>query len=149
MRDVVPPHALFLRVGEAIARESTRAPAPRTFVQMRREAEVRARKARADGEPTLEEIYEQLAFMGNRLFSRREIDRWREVELACEEAALRAVPGARQRLAQAQSGGRVCYVSDTYFAPEFLRRQLEKHGLWVDGAGLYVSCQERGNKETG
>ena len=71
-------------------------------------------------------------------------------ELAAEHAVLAANPVAAAAIAAARAAGsRVVFTSDTYLPADFVRAELEGHGLARPGDGVYVSSEHRATKASG
>ena len=73
-----------------------------------------------------------------------------EYELEAEQSVL--VPNAivaTQIAALRAAGARIVFVSDTYLPAEFVRTELLRHRLALDGDGLYVSSALGVTKRTG
>ena len=104
-------------------------------IRAERKAVTLASKEHRD-DATLEEIYRafNLTVPG---FSHEEL---MQLELETESLVLKPIHATYTLLLKArQEGKRVIFVTDNYLPREFIQQQLEKHGFFQDGDGLYVS----------
>ncbi|HEX4132684.1 MAG TPA: hypothetical protein VHZ24_21805 [Pirellulales bacterium] len=146
-RRVGDPKAVFLIVGQrAAARGLSSFPAT-AFCELRISAESAARLGAERAEATLDEIYAVFAELTN--LDQADANKLQELELQTEQELIVPVPSAQQALRAARDRGRVVFVSDTYLPAVFVREQLERHGLFESGDGLYVSCDHRMGKGSG
>ena len=141
------PESVFLALGRWLRRNSAITCSPETFAHARVEAEERAYR-NAGGECDLEAIHAELrASLG---LSESEAEYALRAERAIEQELIRVVPGAVERVAQARNAGqRVAFLSDMYLPAEFIRQQLERHGLWREGDRCLVSCELGQTKSSG
>ncbi|MGH9181865.1 MAG: hypothetical protein ACRDY5_09140, partial [Acidimicrobiales bacterium] len=148
VRRVGHPDGVFLLLGRQQAARQLTALAPEAFARARKDAQNRAHAAhreRVSHGHILAELGWALSLTA------AQVEDLRSCELAIESAIMTAVPGAASWLDQLRdkAGGRVVFVSDTYFPAAFLRSLLEEQGMWQDGDGLYVSCEAGREKHTG
>jgi len=147
-RIVGRPESLFLWLGNRLAASGKISCSAEAFASARQEAERRARRNSESGEPTLQEIYAELAWSMNVEGDLR--DQFMAAELDLEDRCIRVIPGAADRVALARRNGDcVAYLSDMYLPREFLIEQLRKHGLWSEGDHCFVSGDCRKNKRSG
>jgi FMN phosphatase YigB (HAD superfamily) len=140
------PEAVFLAVGRRAALAGLIECTPEAFARARIAAERRAYQ-NAGGECDLSAIFAELS-TALRL-SPSTSTRLSQLEMQVEAALLRPVPSAQARVESARAAGqRVVFVSDIYLPLNFVRTQLERHGLWRDGDGCYVSCETPGRAAT-
>jgi FMN phosphatase YigB (HAD superfamily) len=141
------PASLFLILGKRLLAAGVIRCSAEAFARARIEANRRAR-ANAGRGVGLADIYGELQYALDLTDAER--DGIRAEELALEEELIRPVPGAAERLAHARASGlAVAFLSDMYLPSSFIRGQLERHGLWMDGDGCYVSCEAGCGKEDG
>jgi FMN phosphatase YigB (HAD superfamily) len=146
-RVIGTPASLFLILGKRVTAAGMVRCSAEAFSRARIEANRRAR-ANAGRGVGLADIYDELQYALHLTDAER--NGIRAEELALEEELLRPVPGAVERLAQARASGlAVAFLSDMYLPSSFIRGQLERHGLWADGDGCYVSCEAGCGKEDG
>lgn len=147
-RTFAAPCDLFVALGEEGQRRGWLKVTPEEFARERMEAESAARGAAPAHEPVLSEVY---AVLARKLgLAPAEAERVRELELELEEAALRPVPGMRERVAEARgAAGGVLFISDMYLPASWLERVLSKHGFFQAGDRLYVSGEARASKASG
>lgn len=143
-RAVVRPSAAFLLLGQRLASSGCWSASPGTFAVQRAQAEDSARAGAGGPEPTLRDIYAELAhspFLVDAAVAMAE-------ELRIERDLLVPLPVHRELLGSARAAGvRVCFVSDTYLPSSFLRERLD--GVADPADGVYVSCEHAASKRVG
>ena len=147
-RRVATPTSLFLILGDRAAHAGLVQVLPSVFREHRVKAEEEARASAPGREATLEEIHRALSSrLGIPAAAGETLSR---LELAVEAEFIVPVPAALDmvRMARDQSS-RVLFVSDMYLPASFIRDQLEKHGFWLEGDQLYLSCEWRVSKWEG
>jgi len=108
------------------------------FSAARIRGEERAQDTTPREEITLHEIYQALAAQG--AIRPEDTRRAEAVELDVEASLLRPIATGVRRVEDARaSGRRVIFVSDMYLPAAFIKAQLDRHGIWRDGDGCYVS----------
>lgn len=146
-RGVGEPVGAFRRLGAL--RSDLLALSNEEFVHARVSAERRARAHRpADGEPTLDEIYDELrASLRLPVAAAEEL---LSAELAVERSlSLPVVSGVEELASWARQGVRCVATSDTYFPEDFVRELLEQAGALPHLSALYLSSTHRASKATG
>jgi len=118
------------------------------FSTRRRAAETRVRNRVADGEATLEQIYDELALdLG---WSSEERQRVLSLELQCELLASRPITPMVDRINRLMGGAiPVACVSDFYAPREFIQRLLAQSGVAVSADRVFVSSDEQLTKRSG
>ena len=147
VRSVSPHQAVFDRVGERARAGGLVACSPYAFAQAREAAERRAQRRRGDA-TTLADIYAELA----RTLSLcdRAAAKLADLEMDTEACLLRPAPAALPLLAGVRrEAGRLAFVSDMYLPAPFIKRELQRHGIWQAGDALYVSNTHGQTKRTG
>jgi FMN phosphatase YigB (HAD superfamily) len=144
------PEALYLWLGRRLQRRGLLACGAEVFARARQrvEEDVWAREGGPDAQVTLADFYGELV---RRLgVNHGLVERLVAEELALEEAALAATRQADELLALADCHGtQIVFSSDTYLPSSFIRRQLESHGLWREGARCFSSTDHGASKANG
>jgi len=139
-RSVSAPRAVFLLLGRRARAAGLTDREPVQFAAARSGAEARAyAQAKASGRQVrLADIYRELqAELGASDEARDALAR---AECDLESGLTFAVPRASAVLAEARRrGDRIAFVSEMYLPQDFLRAQLERHGLMQAGDLLLVS----------
>jgi hypothetical protein len=147
-RRVAEGVSLALFVAEEAAQKHGLVITPADFKMQREQAEQRARLTAPGAEPNLEGIYRQ--WVQDTGQSSELVAVLTELELSWEERLMCQVPGIGPLLARLRkSHGQIVYVSDIYLPGAWLERQLRRHGLFVDGDRLHVSCELAASKNQG
>ena len=147
VRIVTDPASVFMFVGSRLKSLGISISA-HAFGVSRVAAETRARENRGQGEVTLDQIYDELAFSHD--WSTESRLAVKQVELDTEAEFMRANPIARDWLREARSAGRqIVFVSDMYLPSSFLQSQLDRLGLRESGERLFVSCETGFTKSSG
>jgi len=122
--------------------------APADFSARRRAAETRVRNRVADGEATLELIYDELALdLG---WSSEQRQRVLSLELRCELLASRPITPMVDRINRLMGATiPVACICDFYAPREFIQRLLAQSGVAVPADRLFVSSDEQLTKRTG
>jgi FMN phosphatase YigB (HAD superfamily) len=142
------PEDVFLEAGErlrgmGLVRESAEAWAAR-----RAAAEAALRRVPGTEEVDLKGIYAALA--ADLGWSAAEKEAAAEIELSCEEAAIRPIAENIGRLARLQAeGAEVAVLSDTYFDGASLLRLLDRGGVSVRPDRVFGSSALMASKRTG
>jgi|GEM_PF-4043164 len=137
--------SLALFVAEEAAAKHGLVMSPAEFKASRDLAERRARLIAPGAEPTLADIYRQ--WMMDSGCSHELGQAIAELELVWEERLLCIVPGIDPLLTRLrQTHGSLVYVSDIHLPSKWLESQLRRHGLFVGGDRLYVSCEHGASK---
>lgn len=117
------------------------------FLEMRRVAEKKARRECCDEEIQYDDIYR--AFFDLFSFSKKEVERFKDVELDVEMQYLYARPAVKEIFDFAVSiGKKVILVSDMYLPKSFILKVLEKNG-YKGFYKLYLSSEYGKLKSTG
>lgn len=96
---------------------------------------------------SLADIYAALPFSHSALKS---VDQLIQLELSLEKAVLRPSQKAKQKIDTFRNkGNRIVFISDMYLPSVFLKEILTSFGLFVDGDGMYVSCEYGATKQSG
>lgn len=136
LRTVGQPTDVFHFVGEKIGCMN--------FGQIRKLAEIEARKNAGGAEVTLRAIYDEV-YRGNRI----DIEEAMAQELACEEAFCIANPYMHKVYTLlAQQGKKMIATSDMYLSAAFIRKLLHNAG-YANIEQVYVSCEHNGGKASG
>lgn len=147
-RTVGHPKAVFLLLGQRLAREQIISLAPERFASARIEAEKQCRRNHPDREITHTEIMDELAVAIDLDPSAKKIIQ--EYEKALEKELSIPVPGAAKQIANARKRcGKVIFISDMYLPEAFVRELLEFHELWKPGDALYISSTHGVTKANG
>lgn len=147
-RRVAQPANVFEILAKELRESGIWLPPVGGFCWLRVRAERWARRGAKGGDVTIEEIYLLLARLLRWSESVRELAMKRELEL--ESSLLSATPLGLKSVEDARTKGlRVAFVSDMYLRDHFLRRLLEREGLWQEGDLLAVSCEWKASKANG
>jgi FMN phosphatase YigB (HAD superfamily) len=137
--------SLALFVAEEISENHKLNLVPAEFKASRDLAERRARLIAPGAEPTLADIYRQWAMDSGHSHELGEA--LARLELVWEERLLCIVPGIDPLLSRLRRAhGSLVYVSDIHLPGKWLELQLRRHGLFIDGDRLYVSCEHGASK---
>lgn len=148
MRTVGDPSAVFLLLGKLALQQQLIGCSAEVFARARTDAEGRAVFNVRSGEPTIQQIYQELA-SGMRL-SDCARDAVMRLECDLEERLIQPVPGAHERVRRARAAGNhVVFVSDMYLPKPFILRQLKGHGLSAPDERVFVSCEYGKSKRSG
>jgi FMN phosphatase YigB (HAD superfamily) len=142
------PEAAFLLMGRRAAAAGLVACTPEAFARARYDAQHRAYRSRVKTEVALADIHRELAdALG---LPAADAERLAALECEVEAELLRKVPGADARIENARRRGlAVAFVSDMYLPADFVRAQLERHGLIRDGEACLVSSEVQHVKRDG
>lgn len=146
--ELFSPKDLFYQVqAQAAAQLGSRAA---RFAELRVRAEERARsRAWGNGceDITLDTIYAELAALLR--LDPAATQAIQALELACERAALSALPSGRQLFQAAQAAGkRIVIATDTYLSADFIGEVLAQHG-YAPGAIFVSSAYGKSKAEGG
>lgn len=144
------PQTLFLMLGNRLARAGTIGVTPEVFarVRARAEADVWHREGGLDAQVLLEDFYDEVV-------RRLQLDpvvasEFVREELALEAQLLRGNPRVAELIErQRVRGGRVAFLSDTYFRRGFVTEQLREAGLLGPDDLVVVSSEHHGSKSHG
>jgi predicted HAD superfamily hydrolase len=118
------------------------------LIQLRKRGEANAARRRGPDLYSLEDIYREMG-QGKELGAAL-LDRAKEAEMEMEREQCFAIASGRSYLIEAtQSLRKIIYVSDMYLPPALIHELLERNGLWVPGARLFVSHAEGCAKHSG
>jgi len=121
---------------------------PSGFAAARTEADARARAKAGGREVRLDEIYSELQHALRFTEAQRESALGAELQL--EEELLRPVPEIATRIVGARKrGDAIAFLSDTYLSAEFVKDQLQRHGLLREGDTCLVSSSDGATKWSG
>jgi FMN phosphatase YigB (HAD superfamily) len=139
-RSVSSPRAVFLLLGRMARAQGLTDCGPVEFAAARSRAEARAyERAKAGGRQLrLTDIHRELqAELALSDAARQALER---AECELESRLVFPVPGARAVLEEARlRGDRIAFVTEMYLPEDFLRGELERHGLMRPGELLLVS----------
>jgi FMN phosphatase YigB (HAD superfamily) len=139
---------LFAELGRRLADRQLTTMTPEHFSHLRVQAEVQARRNRADTEPGLTEIHQVLALRLGWTNDQRAAAE--QLEITLELASIRAVPRVRGWIEAARaSGRRIAFVSDMYLPLSVIRTMLTDAKLARPGDPILVSCTYRVTKADG
>lgn len=147
-RRVAQPADVFEILANELRESGIRVPPAGGFRWLRIRAERWARRGAEGGDVTIEEIYRLLSRLLRWSDAERELAMTRELDL--ESSLLSATPLGLKAVEDARVKGlRVAFVSDMYLREQFLRRLLEREGLWREGDLVAVSCEWKASKANG
>lgn len=142
------PASLFFLHGHCLARAGAWSHGVARFAAARVEAERQARCNTRSQEVTIADIYRQLAHACD--LTAEQADAYLQAELQLEEALLRPVRQTQALLADhRRDGGRVLFISDTYFPAGLLRRWLERAGMADESDRVWASSDTGVTKASG
>ena len=145
-RAVGAPEAVFDIVGRQLADVLGVPVETGPFVEARRRVPERLIDAH-QREATLEEVYAEVAVALGLPSSAA--GRMLELELQCERALSRLVPGACEAVAAARASGPVVFLSDTPMPGWFVQELLTRAGVWDEDDRLYCSSEHGVSKSRG
>ena len=142
------PASVFILLGRELSDARLTTLDPAAFRAARMKAETEAAHGRSINLVTLGAIYAQLVSTG--VLLAEDAPRAMSMEMALEARLLRPVEPMRGVLnACRERGQRIAFLSDMYLPAEFIRRQLEAHGLFRQGDTLLVSSDVGADKHSG
>ncbi len=140
----------FYMLGRRLERNGLLDCSVEVFARARADAERRAfaNAGGLDSAVDLEAIHRELAFgLG---YSNDRVPSLVEHERGLEEELLVAIARSAARLTEVRGTARkVVFLSDMYLSSEFLRAQLDKHGLFEPGDEVRVSNERQKSKLSG
>lgn len=148
VRAIGDPDALFVLLGTQLWQAGIIGPTPSQFAAQRHWAYVRARERTQPGDPSIRQIYQELAAYEG--MSDRVVDQAISMELDLEERYMRPWnPGLELLQDVRRSGAQVVFTSDTYFPHEFVVQRLKQHVGLRQGESVLVSAVEGTSKRDG
>lgn len=142
------PASLFYLQGQCLGRSGDWALGAAQFAAARVEAERQARQNTKAQEVTLEAIYAQLGHAFG--LTSAQCQAFMRLELELEEFMLRPVPETQRALAEyRRGGGKVLFVSDTYFPLDVVRGWLRSFGVSEPADSVWASSEAGVTKLTG
>ncbi|RZM75685.1 HAD family hydrolase [Leptolyngbya iicbica] len=149
-RTVGSPESSFLLLGKKLQQLSLIDCSAEAFARIRQAAEQRAfdNAGGLDSNVTLEQIYREVGVVLRLPASH--CNQLMAVEEQLEAALLQPIPACRAKLQAARDRGeKILFLSDMYIGHRFIQSQLERHGLFLPGDRLYVSCDYAQSKASG
>jgi FMN phosphatase YigB (HAD superfamily)/uncharacterized membrane protein len=149
-RTVGSPESSFLLLGKKLRELSLIDCSAEVFARIRQAAEQRTfdNWGGLDSKVTLEQIYREVGVVLR--LSQSQYNQLMAVEQQLEEELLQPVPACRTQLQAARDRGeKILFLSDMYIGHQFIQRQLVRHGLFLPGDRLYVSCDYAQSKASG
>ena len=145
-----PPPAVYLLLGNRLARVGLLPCTPEVFARTRHRAELDVwyRQGGLDAQVQLQDFYKEtlrlLGLEGNNYSD------FVEAELNLEARLLVGNPQAIKLVERCRARGwKIVFVSDTYFSAGFIQAQLERHNLWSPSAQLVASSDHPTSKASG
>lgn len=120
---------------------------PQRLATLRIRAEAQAALRLGADLYSLDDIYGEMAALDENFSALKE--RAREAELQMEREQCFGITQGTVLWGAAKKGSRIIYASDMYLPPEFLQELLERNGVWVPGARLFISHAEGCAKHSG
>ncbi len=115
---------------------------------LRVNAEERARLRMGSDLYSLDDIYDEMALLGN--LEKSASEALKEAEIQMEKDQCFAIQSGRELIERARKNSKqVLYITDMYLPSAVIQELLEKNGLWAKGDRLFVSHVERAAKHGG
>jgi predicted HAD superfamily hydrolase len=147
-RRVGSPIGAFLWLGRRLKEAGLCSYAPRTFAELRIQAERRAQQSVHKGGPTLEEIYREL--LRDLGWNQAKAEQAMRLELKVETELLTPVPVMKELVEKSRAyRARIVYVSDMYWSSDQIRVVLNMHRLCSASDEIFVSSEAKCGKTGG
>ncbi len=149
-RAVGSPSSFLLLLGKELSRLSLITTTPEVFAYHRTDASIRAfhNNGKNDREITLQQIYDE--FADALMIDKSRSSELIEKEWEFESKLIRPIPQAIELVKTArESGAKIVFISDMYMPAGFVKDQLIKHGIWMQGDICYVSSESGEKKSSG
>ncbi|MFP6556758.1 haloacid dehalogenase [Paraburkholderia sp. B3] len=145
-RPLQRPADLFLLCGYKLKASFDSPVEPEEWLKIRQSAESRARKSAVEHEVTLLQIYGEIAASAD--LSAALLETAQEIEVGLEKLLSRPIAAMVEAFNACATQGRTAIISDIYLSRPDLDAMLQRCGVHVKPADLYISCESGQTKRT-